>query len=57
MTPVREVWGRHRPALVLSTLLLLALLAPAGPLGLRGRLASLYGPLALLSGPPSPAAP
>ncbi len=49
MKPVRKALGKHRPAFLLAALLLAALLAPAGPMGLRARLGFLYAPLALLA--------
>ena len=55
MHPLRSVVGKHRPAFVLSLLLLGAALWPGGPLGLRASMASLYAPLALLAGPAAPA--
>lgn len=56
MKPVRKALGKHRPAFLLAALLLAALLAPAGPMGLRARLGFLYSPLALLAGD-APAGP
>jgi rod shape-determining protein MreC len=56
---IRRTLDRHRAAVVLALLLLAAALAPAGPFGLRARLAGAFSPLALLAGraPPAPTPP
>ena len=51
MQPLRNVLGKHRPAFVLSLLLLGAALFPAGPLGARASLSSLYAPLRIFAAP------
>ncbi len=41
---------RHRPSVILVGILLMAGLFPAGPLGMRARLASFFSPLGMLRG-------
>lgn len=56
MTELGRLLGRHRAASLVAGFSLVAVLAPAGPLGARVRLAGLLRPVALLRGP-APAAP
>jgi len=57
VTELGRLLGRHRAASLVAGLALVAVLAPAGPGGVRVRLAGVLRPVALLRGPAPAAAP